>query len=152
MTPAADQKKIDLIQTHAQSEWDKNWDGALATMIDQPAYEYYPYRLRVSGEVAIKEMWERTLILPCLNYATGRKVIGKERYINENSVVDVIQNTFADDESGEQVYSKFLCIFHFDDEDKIITEAIHLDQNMTPYFDAVFKDPEFLALPGVEQF
>lgn len=151
MPAMTDEEKLAIIATHAKTERAKDWDAALATMIDEPSYEYFPYRLRVSGEQAIRTMWERTLILPCLNYDTGRKVLGMERYVNEQSVVDMVQSTFVDETTGEQIYSTFLCIFHFDD-DKIIRESIFLDNTMLPYFDQVFSDPEFLGLPGVEQF
>jgi hypothetical protein len=145
-----DQGKIDLIGVHAKCEREKNWAGALATMIDEAPYQWFPYRIRVSGPETVTTMWERTSVLRCLNYDTGRKVLSMERCLNHDSAVDTVHNTFPG-EDGSLVPTTFLAIFHFDG-DKIIKETIHLDSNMVPYMDEVFADPEFLSLPGVERF
>lgn len=140
----------EAIAAHAAFERKKDWDGTLTTMVAEPHYDYYPYRLRVSGGDAIKVMWIRTLTLDCLNYDTGRTVVGKECYSGDDSVAHVIHNTFPG-KNGELIKSSFVAIFHFDDE-KIISETIYFDENMTRYFDEVFADPDFLSLPGVENF
>ena len=150
MKIAFDDAKIELIKEHARLEREKDWPGALATMSSEPVYEYFPYRLRVSGAEPIQVMWERTLVLPCLDYSTGRRVLSLTRYITEDSVADLVQNEFGGNE-GALVYSTFLCIFHFAG-DKIAKETIHLDYNMIPYMDDVLQDPSFLSLPGVERF
>jgi ketosteroid isomerase-like protein len=60
MTPDAE-KKRDLIHRHAQAELEGDWDGALATMIDEPFYEHYPLGVQVRGRAAVKEQWGRLL-------------------------------------------------------------------------------------------
>ena len=36
-----------------------NWAGALATMTDDAYYDFYPYRLRISGPDALVGLWTR---------------------------------------------------------------------------------------------
>jgi hypothetical protein len=151
MRPQSDQAKIDLIAVHANCEFEKDWDGVLATMLPSAHYDYFPYRLRVSGAEAMKVMWERTRSLPCLNLDTGRKIVGLERCTNNTTVVDTIHMTFNNEE-GELINTTVLGIFHFDANDRITSETIHFDANATPYVDRVFMDPNFTSLAGVHIF
>jgi hypothetical protein len=49
----------ELVARHRALEAENDWDGALATMADEPFYELFPYRLRVVGPLAIRSMWRR---------------------------------------------------------------------------------------------
>lgn len=144
-----DEGRLARITEHAKYELAQDWDGALSTMTEEGHYVVYPNRLRISGDEAIKQMWTRTVPTRCLNYENGRKVVGKEVFVNENAVVDVIYHNFPDDQ-GETVESTFIAMFHFDGT-KIISETMFYDQAMTQYLDVVLESPEFLALPGVER-
>jgi hypothetical protein len=144
-----------LADKHGACEVAHDWDGALATMGDAPFYEFYPFRLRISGADAIKNLWRGVFtktdgrIIRCFDepflvpdsheYA---------EYINEDSLVEIRTWTFVGDD-GEHHSSKSVVIYAFEG-DRMRSETMFVDESTKLYMDRVF-DAEFRAQPGVEE-
>jgi hypothetical protein len=141
-----------LIDEHSGFEQAYEWSAALGTMVDKPFYEFYPYRLRISGPEAITTMWIRVFrpgesIIHC--YDQRFAVPGShhlEEYVNDDSVLHVMGSTFVT-EAGRRQASKQIVRYAFEG-DRMLSETLFLDGSLTPYFDAVF-DQVFRSLPGV---
>jgi hypothetical protein len=143
-----------LVDEHSGFEQVHDWSGALATMVDEPYYEFYPYRLRVAGPSAIVTMWTRIFrpgqsMIYC--YDQEHFVPGTHRleeYVNGDSVLHLMGSQFFD-ESGTPRAATQIVRYAFEG-DRMLSETLFLDRSLTPYFDPVFDD-DFRALPGVEQ-
>ena len=141
-----------LIDEHSGCELDHNWEGALATMIPAPHYEFYPYRLRISGAEAITEMWSRIFsdngTLRCFDIAHS-DLDAHEGFglVGDDSIVDIMKSVFRA-EDGEIRRASTVVWYRFED-DRMMSETLWVDATLVPYLDTVF-DESFRALPGVE--
>lgn len=50
-------EKLELINRHEDCEIREDWNGCLATMIENPFYIHYPAGVRISGREAVVEQW-----------------------------------------------------------------------------------------------
>jgi len=139
--------RMAVIAEHIRTELAQDLDGALATMAAEPVYEYYPYRLRISGEIAVREMWKRLLSIPPVA-CVDRDNIVKEIFVSEDSVL-MMQDMEFTTETGEKRHARPIAIYHFADG-KIAKETAYFDREGMRYMD-VLLDEEFRALPGVEE-
>ncbi len=147
--------RLAVIAEHGRCERVEDWDGVLATMIDEPCYVFYPNRLRARGAVAIKEWWRRTHWLrddPDIR----RRAIGKEPFFNDEGValMSIIDHTVPHERGEsepERLFLTVLAIFRFDGL-KIASESAFFDRKASPHLDTVLESQEFLATPGVERF
>jgi hypothetical protein len=143
-----------VIDEHSGFEQAHNWSAALATMVDEPFYEFYPYRLRISGPEAITSMWIRIFrpgesIIHCYDQRFSvPDSHSLEEYVNDDSVLHIMGSTFTA-EDGRLCSSTQIVRYAFEDE-RMRSETLFLDGSLTPYFDVVF-DAAFRSLPGVEQ-
>jgi hypothetical protein len=48
------EQMYELIERHGRGEMERDWQGVFDTMTDAPYYEFFPYRLRISSQVAIE--------------------------------------------------------------------------------------------------
>jgi len=140
--------RMAVIAEHIRCELARDLEGALATMAAEPVYEYYPYRLRISGEVAVTEMWKRLLEIPPVA-AVDRGNIVAETFVNDDAVL-MMQDMEFTTETGEKRHAQPIAIYHFADG-KIDKEIAYFDREGMRYMD-VLLDAEFRALPGVEEF
>jgi hypothetical protein len=142
-----------LVDAHSEGEQARNWPIALATMDPAPYYEFYPYRLRISGADAITEMWTRIFAeegtLRCFNvdYIDVDSVEFSES-VGEDTLVHIMGATFVA-EDGRRRRSSNVVRYRFDG-DRMLSETLWVCSNLTPYLDTVF-DESFRALPGVEE-
>lgn len=51
-------KMRNLVQRHADLETKLNLDGVLATLVDNPIYEFHPDRLRLEGKENIRQFYQ----------------------------------------------------------------------------------------------
>ncbi len=142
-----------LIDEHSSFEQAHDWKATLATMVDHPFYEFFPYRLRISGPDAVTAMWIRIFrpgqgIIHCYDQAFS--VPGSmhlQEYVSDDSIIHLMGSSFVT-EDGETRTSSQIVRYAFEG-DRMLSETLFLDRSVTPYFDAVF-DGEFRSLPGVE--
>jgi ketosteroid isomerase-like protein len=139
--------RMAVIAEHIRCELSRDLDGALATMAAEPVYEFYPYRLRISGEIAVTEMWERLLAIPPVA-AVDRDNVVKQVFVSDDAVV-MMQDMEFTTETGEKRRARPLAIYHFADG-KIDKETAYFDCEGMRYMD-VLLDEEFRSLPGVEE-
>jgi hypothetical protein len=142
-----------LIDEHSGFEQAHDWGATLATMVDEPFYEFYPYRLRISGPESVTAMWIRIFrpgksIIHCFDQSFSVPGTHRlEEYVNDDTVLHLTESSFLA-EDGQTRTSKKIVRYAFDG-DKMLSETLFLDRSLTPYFDAVF-DEEFRSLRGVE--
>jgi hypothetical protein len=136
-----------IVDEHSEGEITHDWPRALATMTSAPFYEFYPYRLRVSGADAITETWKRLLPLPCFMSAEGGEFLELKEYVGTNSIIHVLDRVFADFD-GTTYLSKLLVRYDFEG-DRMLSETVIMDAPMLPFIDTAF-DETFMAIPGVE--
>ncbi len=143
-----------LIDEHSGFELAYNWEAALGTMCDEPFYEFYPYRLRLSGPESITAMWIRIFrpgksMIRCFDQSFMVPDSHQlEEYVNNDSVLHIMGASFVA-EDGQVCSFKQIVRYAFKG-DRMLSETLFLDRSVAPYFDAVF-DEEFRSLPGVEQ-
>jgi ketosteroid isomerase-like protein len=144
MTPDAE-KKRDLIHRHAQAELESDWDGALATMIDEPFYEHYPLGVQVRGRAAVKEQWERLLAgTDFVSRATGARLL---EWFSGDIAVQMYEWE-VEGPDGTKVPSRSWAIFTFKDG-LIESERIFSDVVGGEFMEPVFA-AEFMGRSGVE--
>jgi hypothetical protein len=136
-----------MVAEHSEGEMVHDWPRAIATLTDSPVYEFYPYRLRISGTDAITEAWKRLLVLPCFNSGEAGEFHGHEEYVGPDSVLHVSEWTFVDPD-GIRRRTKPAVRYGFEG-DRMVSETMWMDASMTPFVDTAF-DEEFRSLPGVE--
>ena len=139
--------RMAVIAEHIRCELSHDLDGALATMADEPVYEFYPYRLRISGEVAVTEMWKRLLAIPPVARVDRDNVV-KQIFVKDDAVL-MVQDMEFTTETGEKRHARPIAIYYFADG-KIDKETAYFDREGMRYMD-VLLDEEFRSLPGVEE-
>lgn len=139
--------RMAVIAEHICCELSHDLDGALATMAAEPVYEFYPYRLRISGDIAVTEMWERLLAIPPVARVDRDNVV-KQIFVSDDSVL-MVQDMEFTTETGEKRVARPIAIYHFADG-KIDKETAYFDREGMRYMD-VLLDEEFRSLPGVEE-
>jgi hypothetical protein len=142
-----------LATKHGDCELAYDWDGALATMGDEPFYEFYPYRIRISGPDAIKALWTsvfadtgtlRCFNVDCIDLTTHEGV----EMVGDDSIVHISNYVFTT-EDGQRRPATTVVRYRFAG-DRMMSETMWVDESLVPYLDTVFT-PEFRALPGVER-
>ena len=88
-----------LIAEHARCEQARDWSGALATMTDDADYDFYPYRLRISGPEALVGLWTRLFPehgpIRCFDAAAHiPDTHFRREYLDDDSFVSVSWSTF----------------------------------------------------------
>lgn len=142
-----------LVDVHSEREQARNWPSALATMVPAPYYEFYPYRLRISGADAITEMWNRIFAeegtLRCFDVEhIELDSVEFSESVGEDSLVHIMAATFVA-EDGQRRRSSNVVRYRFEG-DRMLSETLWVCSNLMRYFDTVF-DESFRALPGVEE-
>jgi hypothetical protein len=144
-----------LALRHGECELARDWDGTLATMGDEPFYEFYPFRLRINGPEAIRELWTRVFgtddsqTLRCFNFghldASGHEMW---EMVGDDSIVHIMNGGFFD-ENGERKGSTTVVRYRYAG-DRMMSETMWACENVRRYLATVF-DESFRALPGVEE-
>jgi hypothetical protein len=142
-----------IIDEHGGAEQARDFDRAWETLADEPFYQFFPYRLRLSSREAITELWSRIFAesgwIRCFSADARVPGVGAmQRHLSEDAVVDLMVSAFLD-EAGQRHDSSYIVRYAFDGEG-LKSESLWLDSSLLPYFDDVF-DASFRALPGVEE-
>jgi hypothetical protein len=146
-TSLSGQEMKEMVARHAGYEMAGDWAGALGTMTETPVYEYYPYRLRISGAEAITEAWIRLLALPCFDPSGGITVHSHEEFVGVDSIMTHSEWTFTGDDGVPQ-RTKVVVNYQFEGE-QMARETMIMDASVMPFVERVL-DEGFRALPGVE--
>jgi hypothetical protein len=146
-----------LALRHGECELARDWDGALATMGHEPFYEFYPFRLRISGAAPIREMWTRIFgtddsqTLRCFNF--NHMVMDEGAHemwemVGDDSIVHIMNGAFVDEDGATQGTTTVVRYRYAGD--RMMSETMWACDHVRPYLASVF-DESFRALPGVEQ-
>jgi hypothetical protein len=140
-----------LVAEHAAREHAHDWDGALATMVDdEPFYEVFPYRLRIAGPDAIKQWWlsfsDESSGTPIFDTAIDPASHHVSEYVDDDSLVQVLEWDFVTAD-GERLPTYHVAAFRFRDG-RILSESIFCDVNLMRYMDRALDDG-FRSHPGV---
>ena len=140
-----------LATKHGMCEVERDWDGALATMVPEPFYVMHPWGLHISGREAIVEMWSRFFTADGAIYPFSSKgsVPGSHsmrEYFGDDTYMQVTQSmALFDDGSTQQKNQIVEFVF---EGDLVLSETLWASRFLVPYLDEVF-DESFRALPGV---
>jgi hypothetical protein len=140
-----------LVAVHAEREHENDWEGALATMVDDgPFYEVFPYRLRIEGPEAILAWWlsfkDDSSGEPIFDAAIDPASHHAKEYVDEDSLVQVLEWDFVTAD-GERLPTYHVAAFRFRDG-RILSESIFCDVNLMRYMDRALDDG-FRSHPGV---
>jgi ketosteroid isomerase-like protein len=139
------EEALELVMRHAECELRCDWDGALATMTDNPYYLYYPLGLRIRGREAIKEHWQRLLSTPGL----GASAISAKlkNWVLDDSVVTMSE--WLVDVADGHVRSRTYALFRFADG-LIESESIYADGDTEDLMASALSG-DFLSRQGVQR-
>ena len=89
-----------LVDAHSEGEQTRDWPRALATMGPSSYYEFFPYRLHISGAEAITEMWSRIFAeegtLRCFNVDhIDIDSVEFSESVGDDSLVHIMAATFV---------------------------------------------------------
>lgn len=142
-----------LVDADSEGEQTRDWPRALATMGPSSYYEFFPYRLHISGAEAITEMWSRIFAeegtLRCFNVDhIDIDSVEFSESVGDDSLVHIMAATFVT-EDGQRRRTSNVVRYRFEG-DRMLSETLWLCSNQMRYLDTVF-DESFRALPGVEE-
>jgi hypothetical protein len=143
-----------VIERHGTGEMTRDWDMTLRTMTPDCVYEFYPYRLRVTGVDAQTTLWGRFFTesgpLPCFDISRrGHDGAEMTEYVTDDSHLRVMSSSLLAPD-GTRVGSTHMTRFDFRDG-LVAREMVFFDATFMHWIDDVFDD-EFRGLPGVTQF
>lgn len=140
------QEKLELVTRHAEAELRCDWDGALATMIDNPFYVHYPLGIRVQGREAVKEHWKRLLATP--GFAAAAESANLRHWVLGETLVSMYE-WLVDIGNGQERPMRSYALFTFIDG-LIESETIFSEATTDAVLSEALND-EFCSLPGVER-
>ena len=155
MTPL---EMIEFNAEHAKRFMSGDFDGIMNhSLIDEPVYEFYPSRIRVSGKEAVHRYHE-------LNYNIVIAQVDPKRRVTPAEQSVTITRTFGENSYGTEISGMFRlgegdfqrCYFNavipFQDG-KMVGERVWKDQRLSDFFvSGLEADGKFFDLPGVERF
>ncbi|TAK68925.1 MAG: hypothetical protein EPO13_09155 [Actinomycetota bacterium] len=136
-----------IVAEHSARERDRDWPGALRTLVADPYYEHYPNRLRFTGVEPIVEAWKRLLPQPCFDAATYQD-FHRVEFVNGDAVLHITDWTFADGDSRKA--AKLVAVYTFSG-DLMASEKVWFDATLLSYVDKAL-DADFRAMSGVALF
>lgn len=155
MTPL---EMIEFNAEHAKRFMAGDFDGVMNhSLIDEPVYEFYPSRIRVSGKEAVHRYHEINYNIVIAQVDPKRRVTPAEesltftRTFGENSYGTELSGMFKLGD-GEAQRCYFNAVIPFQDG-KMVGERVWMDQKLSDFFVAGLEaDGSFFDLPGVERF
>lgn len=156
--PMTPQAMVEFNADHAIRFMNGDFDGIMThSLIDDPVYEFYPSRIRVSGKEAVHRYHELNYDIMIAQVDPKRRVTPAtesftfSRTFGENTYATEISGMFKLGE-GEPQRGYFNAIIDFQDG-KMVGERVWMDQPLSDFFVSGLKaDAEFFKLPGVERF
>ena len=139
------QRMLDLFQTHAELEFQNDFEGALGTVAPNPSYEYHPHGLRIDGREAVEALYRRICanFNPILRERENRLTAYGERELVSEDLIEVEHPS-----TGRREQFSVVSIFLFDDDGLVLGERVYMPGMMAELItDALGRD--FLKVPGV---
>ena len=155
MTPL---EMVEFNAEHAIRFMNGDFDGIMShSLIEEPVYEFFPARIRVSGREAVHRYHELNYDIMIAQVDPKRRVTPANesftfsRTFGENTYATEISGMFQLGE-GEPQRGYFNAIIDFQDG-KMVGERVWMDQALSDFFvSGLEADGEFFKLPGVERF
>jgi SnoaL-like protein len=138
-------ERIELVTRHVDCELRQDWDGCLATMIEDPFYVHYPAGVRVTGREAVVAQWK--LLVGTSQITDAIESANLRTWAAGNEIVTLFEWT-TDEGNGNKHRSSSYALFTF--EGGLISgETIFADgQTGDAIISALGGD--FFELPGVD--
>jgi len=142
-----------LIERHGAGEMARDWDLSLSTMTNDCVYQFFPYRLQVTGVEAQTTLWGRFFTeagpIPCFDMSLRSSEGGEvAEFVAADAHLRVTSSSLVLPD-GTRLGTSHVTRFDFRDG-LIRRETVYLDATYMRWVDDVFDD-EFRALPGVTQ-
>lgn len=156
--PLTPQEMVEFNAEHALRFMNADFDGIMShSLIDEPVYEFYPSRIRVSGKEAVHRYHELNYNIMIAQVDPNRRLTPAtesftfSRTFGENTYATEISGMFKLGD-GEPIRGYFNAIIDFQDG-KMVGERVWMDQPLSDFFVAGLEaDGKFFDLPGVERF
>ncbi len=155
MTPL---EMVEFNIEHTRRFFAGDFDGIMEhSLIDDPVYEFYPCRIRVSGKEAVHRYHELNYNIVIAQVDPKRRLTAAEesktfsRTFGENCYATELSGMF---ELGDGAARRchFNAIIPFQDG-KMVGERVWMDEPLSAFFvSELEKDGAFFSLPGVERF
>ncbi|HJQ16982.1 MAG TPA: hypothetical protein VJ859_08270 [Allosphingosinicella sp.] len=148
------QEMIDFNLEHSRKFMEGDIDGIMEhSIIDNPVWEFYPNRIRVTGKEAIRRYHE-------LNYKIVIEQIDPRNFggdtrefysttTSENTLTHEFSSMYTR-KDGTQFRGYTIAVIPYQDG-KMVGERIYLDKEMGAWFEESL-DEDFFKLSGVERF
>ena len=159
--PGARMTPLEMIEfncEHAKRFMAGDFEGIMKhSSIDEPVYEFYPSRIRVSGKEAVHRYHQLNYNIVIAQVDPKRRVTPAEesvtytRTFGENSYGTEVSGLFR---LGDGDYQRcfFNAVIPFQDG-KMVGERVWKDQKLSDFFvSALEADGTFFDLPGVQRF
>ncbi|MGV3770354.1 MAG: nuclear transport factor 2 family protein [Sphingobium phenoxybenzoativorans] len=146
-----------LFFEHGAAERAGDVDAVMATLCDDPYYEFFPLNYRVEGTAAVREFYERMLGADAPGSQTFRITDTSGNLGDLNSPCDVIwigndsmvtrDDLLMTDADGRERSLRYLSIFTLKGM-KLEGERIYMSQGAADYIRESLGE-DFVSLPGV---
>ena len=155
MTPL---EMVEFNIEHARRFFAGDFDGIMEySLIDEPVYEFFPSRIRVTGREAVHRYHQLNYDIVIAQVDPERRATAADqsrthsRTFGENSYATELSGLFKlDDGPPRRCY--FNAIIAFQDG-KMVGERVWMDEQLSAFFvRELEKDALFFSLPGVERF
>lgn len=145
MTELTKQEMEELLLEHEIAELEEDVERTMATLCDDPRYEFPVLGLAVQGTDAVRETYRRIM-----QNVIDRNVAAEMRThaVSTNTLVREAVVSFNLSE-GKRVTGTYNVVLTFDpDQRKIVGERMYMDQNFAAYMSQQLG-PDFKDVPGV---
>lgn len=135
----------DLLAIHEEAEFNVDIDGTMATLVDNPVYEFPALNYYVEGWEPVKETYrrflkggdERNIWAEKRTHAIAPNSLCREAYV------------FVDLADGTRVTGRYSVIMDFEG-DKIAGERMFMDATFAKSCNEIFGE-DFIDVPGVRR-
>ena len=137
---------------HGRKFMEGDIDGIMReSLVDDPVWEFYPNRIRISGKEAVRRYHEINL-KAVIAQVDPRNGGDTREFYSETAGENVITHEFSNMMNLNGIVKRgyFLAVIPYQDG-RMVGERIWLDKDTAAWFESQF-DEEFFKLPGVERF
>lgn len=132
---------------HVEPELAQDLGGTLATVADDPVWEFYPLGVRVSGRDAIRELYTR--LIPAFGVLKGEDQPRPACFSDTTMIVE--QTLSAPGSDGSTQYMPVIVAMEIAGDGRMKSERVYCSQQLADWFQDNVLGPDFLDLPGVSR-
>lgn len=139
-------RMLELAQAHEAAEFSGDLDATMATLIDHPVYLWFPQRLRIEGQEAVREMYARLAgVIGQMQARIAERRVFFMAFGDDQLAAEIDFDYRFDDGRTKKVrIAAFLAFVG----ERMVGETQYVDADLAGVLDQIF-DTAFRSLPGV---